>query len=45
MLLTKITALQNEVALSFHRLRGLYSLVVFARAVLSSSFCDDDSEG
>ena len=31
-LLTKTTAAQNEVALSYHRVRGLYFLaVVFAR--------------
>ena len=28
MLLTKITAAQNEVALTYHRVRGLYSLEV-----------------
>ena len=27
-LLTKITAVQNEVALSYHRVRGLYFLAV-----------------
>ena len=34
-LLTKTTALQNEVALSYHRVRGLYFLaVVFAANVV-----------
>ena len=28
-LLTKITATQNEVALSYHRVRGIYFLAVF----------------
>ena len=35
-LLTKSTAAQNEVALSYHRVRGLYFLaVVFARSIVS----------
>ena len=35
-LLTKITAAKNEVALSYHRLRGLYFLaVVFAATIVA----------
>ena len=35
MLLAKTTAAQNEVALSYHRVRGLYFLtVVFAATIL-----------
>ena len=34
MLLTKITAAQNEVALSYHKLRGLY----FLAAVFTATF-------
>ena len=33
-LLTKTTAAQNEVALSYHRVRGLYVLVVFFVATI-----------
>ena len=34
MLLTKTTAAQNEVALSYHKLRGLYiQVVVFAATI------------
>ena len=36
-LLTKTTAAQNEAALSYHRLRGLYVLaVVFVRIIRST---------
>ena len=36
-LLTKITFTQNEVALSYHRVRGLYFLaVIFAATILCS---------
>ena len=36
-LLTKITVVQNEAALSYHRVRGLYFLaVVFAATVYDS---------
>ena len=35
LLLTKTTAAQNEVALSYHRVRGLYFLgVVFVRSMI-----------
>ena len=38
-LLTKTTAAQNEVALSYHRVRGLYFLaVVFATTVIYNSY-------
>ena len=38
-LLTKTTAAQNEAALSYHRLRGLYFLaVVFVRSIISKEF-------
>ena len=33
-LLTKITAAQKEVALSYHRVRGLYFLVVIVAATI-----------
>ena len=36
-LLTKITALRNNVALTYHRVRGLYFLVVFFAANISLS--------
>ena len=37
--LTKITAAQNEVALSYHRVRGLYFLaVVFAATITSTRY-------
>ena len=32
--LTKITAVQNETALSYHRLRGLYCLAVVSEAIV-----------
>ena len=36
MLLTKITVVQNEVALSYHKVRGLYFLtVIFAATVVA----------
>ena len=34
LLLTKITVAQNEVALSYHRVRGLYFLVVVFAATI-----------
>ena len=38
-LLTKITAAQNEVALSYHRVRGLYFLaVVFSATIAQFNF-------
>ena len=33
--LTRITAAQNEVALSYHRVRGLYFLAVFPVATIA----------
>ena len=33
-LLTKITTAQNDVALSYHRVRGLYFLAVFSAATI-----------
>ena len=37
-LLTKIAAAQNEVAVSYYRVRGLYSLaVIFAAAIVKGS--------
>ena len=36
-LLTKITAVQNEVALSYNRVRGLYSLAVIFAANISQA--------
>ena len=36
-LLTKITAARNEIALSYHNVRGLYFLaVVFVRSIYTS---------
>ena len=39
-LLTKIISPQNEVALSFHRMRGLYFLAV----IFAATICNDDSD-
>ena len=39
-LLTKTTAVQNDVALSYHRVRGLYFLeVVFVRSIVCCIYC------
>ena len=37
-LLTKTTAAQNEVALSYHRVRGLYFLAVIFVATIYTGF-------
>ena len=45
LLLTKITATQNEVVLSYHKVRGLYFLaVVFMRSIYEVSNMKFDSK-
>ena len=44
-LLTKTTAEQNEVALSYHKVRGLYFLaIVFVRSIYEASNMKLDSK-
>ena len=41
-ILTKITAAQNEVALSYHRMRGIYFLLVIFATTICYMFAMDD---
>ena len=45
MLLTKTTAAHNEIAHSYHKVRGLYYLsVVFVRTIILATVFDDSKQ-